>query len=266
MSSPDAIIQSLRKYFPEQVFQLSYDADKQQYMVIRNMVVTNKKTRELEEKDVHCLEFAIEENRELVIKLILNCSIDLEFLGRGKDIVERIVRFSNAEGYTTKIEYDVSKISVHGIEFSLRKLKLLGTGQTWYQSLGFFERNYEENHRCIADFIDQRPKPSKPTIREHYSGVMQDIQVFSKKEELTEEERTDLKKMSANIDRKFRELEKKCPATNENFYDLYYRTPISTSTNKRTQSPSTKSSTRSRSASASTGSRKSSPKTKKRRT
>lgn len=252
MSSPsDATIQKLRKYFPESVFQLSYDADKQQYMVIRNMVVTNKKTRESEEKDVHCLEFAIE-NGEVVIKLILNCSIDLEFLGRGKDIVERIVRFSTAAGYTTKIEYDVSKISVHGVEFSLRKLKLLGTGQTWYQSLGFFERNYEENHRCIAEFIDQRPRNLKTTIREHYANAMQEIQAFSKKEVLTEAELTALKKLSANIDRKFRDMEKACPATFENFHDLYYRT-----TTKRS------SATKSRSASSS---RKSSPKTKKRRT
>ena len=251
MSSPDATIQKLRKYFPEQVFQLSYDADKQQYMVIRNMVVTNKKTRESEEKDVHCLEFAIE-NGEVVIKLILNCSIDLEFLGRGKDIVERIVRFSTAAGYTTKIEYDVSKISVHGVEFSLRKLKLLGSGQTWYQSLGFFERNYEENHRCIAEFIDQRPRNLKTTIREHYSGLMQEIQAFSKKEVLTEAELTALKKLSANIDRKFRDMEKACPATFENFHDLYYKTATKRSADSKSRSASS--------------SRKSSPKTKKRRT
>ena len=224
--TPTIILPKIRRYFPEPVFEIVYDTSKNQYVISRTMVVTNKKTHEIEEKNIHCLEFGLEDH-EVVIKLILNCSIDLEFLGRGKDIIERIIRFSKSIGYATKIEYDVSKISVHGIEFSLRKLRLLATGQTWYQSLGFHEAGYDKNHECIAMFIDQKPRNfGNLSIREHYSQKMREIQDFSKREVLTDSEIKDLQKLSANIDRKFRELEKKCPSTFENFHDLYY-TPSS---------------------------------------
>jgi hypothetical protein len=222
MTERDSVLRDLKKYFPESVFQLVFDDKKDQYMVIRKMVVTNKKTKEVSEQEVHCLEFSIE-GKEVVIKLILNCSIDLEFLGRGKDIVDRIVRFSKSRGYDTKIEYDVSKISVHGIEFSLRKLKLLSSGQTWYQSLQFQEANYEQNRRCIEEFIGRPIGKTKKTIRGQYSEIMSSIQSYSKKESLTEEDAADLRRMTASVDRKFREMEKACPATYENFHDLYYR-------------------------------------------
>lgn len=225
METPTTILPKIRRYFPEPVFEIAHDPTKQQYIITRDMVTTNKKTRITEEKTIHCLEFGIEGDRELVIKLILNCSIDLEFLGRGKDLVERIVRFSKSMGYTTKIEYDVSKISVHGIEFSLRKFRLLATGQTWYQSLGFQEANYDKNRACIAMFIDNRPRNlGNLTIREHYAQKMREIQEFSKREVITEGELSDLRKFSANIDRKFRDLEKACPSTHENFHDLVYKT------------------------------------------
>lgn len=235
----DIILSNLRKHFPESVFQLIYkEAEGEEpakYIVIRNMPVTNKKTKEVENREIHCIEFSLE-NNVVIIKLILNCSIDLEFLGRGKDIVDRIIQFSKSFGYSTKIEYDVSKISVHGIEFSLRKLKLLATGQTWYQSLGFYEEEYEENHRCIQEYIHKKPVNMKTilgkkmdTIKEHYSEIMKEIQAYSKKDLLTNEEISKLKSVSLNINNKFRDMEKKCPNTYKNFSDLYYKSKSSNS-------------------------------------
>ena len=58
-------------------------------------MIPNKETREPEERDIHCIEFALDHpKKELIIKLILNCSIGLESLGRGKDIVDKIIAFS----------------------------------------------------------------------------------------------------------------------------------------------------------------------------
>lgn len=218
------ILDGLREHFNESIFQLIYDDKENQYMVIRKMVITNKKTKQVEEREIHCLEFVINDtSKEVIIKLILNCSIDIEFIGRGKDIVERIVKFSKEIGYSTRIEYDVSKISVHGVEFSLRKIKILSAGKTWYQSLGFYEDNYVSNRECILNFIEKYSSKLKMTIREYYAEKMVYIQSLSKKVTLSGEELDSLTKLSKNIDRKFRELEKECPSTYENFHDLIYQ-------------------------------------------
>ena len=230
MDSKEEIITKLREHFPESVFHVYYDKEKELFLVTRDMVITNKETREVEEKNIHCLEFTIdEENREVVIKLLLNCSIDLEYLGRGKDIIDRIIKFSKVVGYNTRIEYDVSKISVHGVAFSLRELKLLSSGKTWYQSLGFYENNYVKNKACINNYIDNNfikdeKTKVKKTLREYYSKIMSDIQSYSKQETLDNETMTMLKKIPASMHRRFKIMENKdnCPGTYENFHDLIY--------------------------------------------
>jgi flagellar biosynthesis regulator FlaF len=104
-----------------------------------------------------CLEILVEHaSKRIVIKLINNCSLatDTDHVGRGKDIVRRIVAVADELRYALIVEDDVSKVTIHGVVFELRYVKLLTTGQTWYNALGFYEDDYVRNTACIQQFLN----------------------------------------------------------------------------------------------------------------
>jgi hypothetical protein len=107
--------------------------------------------------------------------------------------VKRIIQFAVYEmpDYALIVEYDVSKITIHGFEFRLGGLKLLTTGKTWYNSLGFYENEYKRNTDLVDEYIHRPIKPkAKITIiiKEHFSGILAKLIELSKipKDELTE--------------------------------------------------------------------------------
>lgn len=260
----EQVISILQNHYNKNHFLFDYDDEKQQFVVHRKLMVPNKETKIPEERDIHCIEFVLDHSKkELIIKLILNCSIGLESIGRGKDIIDKIIAFSKDIGYKAIIEYDVSKFSVHGVEFSLRKLKLLSTGKTWYQSLGFYEENYSNNKACIDKYITEKKVRSGKSVKVYYSEIMNELSTLSKRHEISPEEKKDLEKKNTNINAKFREMEKECSTIYKNYSDLVYsdEEPTYVKSSVSNSSSSTKLKKRSRSLSTS----KKSNKSKKRR-
>jgi hypothetical protein len=205
----------------------------------------------------------VDSNNSIIIKLITNCSIDADAtIGRGTDTIKRIIHVAKELKYDLMIENDVSRYSIHKIGFELRYIKILTTGETWYNALGFREKDYESNNECIRTFINKRQigpwmlsqihKKTKArtvrrmntrsmtqkkrieratrkkqvkqplTVKEYFTKVVEEITNLSKKNELTAHEKYYLQFMSGKIDRKMKKLNKECPNIFTKFYDLKY--------------------------------------------
>jgi len=91
---------------------------------------------------------------EILVLAIDKCSSS-GVAGSGKHILNCLIEFSEKEGFSLVIEVDVSKITIGGIDFSLTGLYMLTTGHSWYNSMGFYEENYEENKRKTDEFIKE---------------------------------------------------------------------------------------------------------------
>ena len=91
---------------------------------------------------------------EILVLAIDKCSSS-GVAGSGKHILNCLIEFSEKEGFSLVIEVDVSKITIKGIDFSLTGLYMLTTGHSWYNSMGFYEENYEENKRKTDEFIKE---------------------------------------------------------------------------------------------------------------
>ena len=126
-------------FFPESMFDLLYEDQDHRLVVQRTMIIPHKITKQPEERRLECLDLEIK-YPDILVKSVLGCSVDDQHIGRGKDLLHRAVLFAQAMEMNLVIEWDVSTISVHQHTFSLRNLKLLSTGKTWYNSLGFFEK------------------------------------------------------------------------------------------------------------------------------
>ena len=107
-----------------------------------------------------CLEFSIGENSDTekgIISLVVY-SLD-KCLLTGTDILLRLEKFIgslNQDGF--EIEYvilgDESHITWkserYSIKVNLAKLKIITKGQSWYNSMGYYQDNYEEEKNDIA--------------------------------------------------------------------------------------------------------------------
>ena len=261
MSENNGFIKALQKEFSADIFQIMFDEEKEVYKITRSK---NNDTQDM--AALLCLEIGvktIENIPTIIIKLITNCSIDKDStIGRGTDTIQRIIRVAKELKYDLLIENDVSRYSIHNIGFELRYIKILTTGETWYNALGFREKDYESNNECIRTFINQRQKGpwmvsqiqlrtksltvrrmntrsmtqskriarssrrkqgNQPlTVKEYYTKVVEEITRLSKKNELTSLEKYYLHFMSRKIDRKMQKLKDACPNTWTKFYDLKY--------------------------------------------
>ena len=127
-------------YFPEPVFDIEYNTDTNRIIVSRDMLM-----KQSEQRRLACLELEIKD-KKIIVKSVLGCSMNAEYMGRGKDLLQRAIMFAQNQDMDLIIEFDVSMISIHQYSFSLRHLKLLSSGMTWYNSLGFFENTHDEIH------------------------------------------------------------------------------------------------------------------------
>jgi hypothetical protein len=152
-------------------------------------------------------------------------------MGQGKDIVKRLIAFTKnlPHPYTLIIEYDVSRITIHHKVFPLYAMKLLTTGQSWYNSLGFYEDQYERNSECIKTYIEKPQagsgKPPK-TVRQYFTEVVARLMELSKKptDELSQDEILYISQMHTKITNKYKDLEKTCHLTaNNKLSELVYR-------------------------------------------
>ena len=122
--------------------------------------------------ELKCSTIQIKDNK-IIVKAIDKCSRPEEQpIGSGKHIISLLIRFSKAENLELIIESDVSKLKIRDKDFSLAGLYLFTTGKSWYNSLGFYERNYIDNKRITLEFIDSLWSKS-PTRTKLYKYVIE---------------------------------------------------------------------------------------------
>ena len=180
-------------------------------------------------RDLECLEFTVLDHT-IVIKSILGCASSPDDMGHGKDIVKRLIQFveSLPEKYNLVVEYDVSRITIHHKVFPLYAIKLLTTGKSWYNSLGFFEDNYVQNSECIQNCISKSQsgsgKPPK-SVQQYFTEIVTKLMELSKKsrDELSDADVTYITQMHTKIMNKYKDLEKTCHLTaNNKLSELLY--------------------------------------------
>ena len=124
----------------------------------------------------------IPSDKVIHIEEILRCSGEiLPEQGSGTDIVRNLIAVGNefrqylepGSSLSIMIDSDQSKITVKENEFELGWLYIFATGETWYNSLGFREEEYDSNTEFINDFIDT--KSGKTTIREQFQKIKREL-------------------------------------------------------------------------------------------
>lgn len=212
----------LEKQFPPD-FQITYELKRDAIVISRVVTSLNR--------EIECLEFVLKEPHTIIIKSILGCASHADDMGHGKDIVRRLVRFvkSLPKHHDLVVEFDVSRITIHGHVFPLYAMKILSTGKSWYNSLGFYEDQYMKNSKCIEEFLSEpQPRTGKPpqTVQQYFTTVVNKLLELSRKniQELTEDERKYIHEMHTKIKNKYATLETKCFLTAHNkLSDLMYR-------------------------------------------
>lgn len=121
-------------------------------------------------------------DKVIIIEEIARCSSDiLPEQGSGTDIVMKLISVAQAfkrelepgTNLSLIIESDQSKLTIKGIPFDLAQLYLLATGETWYNSLGFREKAYDNNTEFMTEFINK--KDGSTTIREKFQKIKRDL-------------------------------------------------------------------------------------------
>jgi hypothetical protein len=113
----------LYKYFSRDFFTVQYDTEKNKYIVSRVLKIPQKDDPDiLEERIINCIEIYINHTKkEIQIDSILSCaSGHSESIGRGTDIVAKIVEFTKREfpsSYKLIILFDVSRLTIHGFSW-----------------------------------------------------------------------------------------------------------------------------------------------------
>lgn len=138
-------IQKTTQVFNDPRMIITFDDSKQQYIVNLN--------------NINCAEFQINDNdKVIVIKSIYRCAKGSESVGTGKYIVDKLVALSKEKGYELEVEVDVSRLVVPpeimpNTTIPLKNLYVLSKGQSWYNSMGFYESNYASNQKHIHDYL-----------------------------------------------------------------------------------------------------------------
>jgi hypothetical protein len=130
----------------------------------------------------------------------------------------------------------------------LAGLKLLSTGYTWYNSLGFYENDadYFRNETLVREYIDR--VVGGKTVRETFGNIFKRLmEIYNKKSgELDDDELDFLRKTHKKVGNKFIEMKKELSLiAHEKLSNLVYRgTPpvrgvVEESIKKRKRSDST---------------------------
>jgi hypothetical protein len=113
---------------------------------------------------------------------IIRCSDEiLPEQGTGTDIMRSLLAVGDefrqyldpGSSLSIMIDSDQSILTIKENEFDMRWLYIFATGETWYNSLGFRENEYDSNSEFINDFIDN--KSGKTTIREQFQKIKRDL-------------------------------------------------------------------------------------------
>jgi hypothetical protein len=147
--------------------------------------VYNKNTEEL------CVYVKYMPSEKVIhVESVVRCSDEiLPEQGSGTDIVRNIIAVGDefrkhlapGTNLSIMIDSDQSKITVKENEFDLGWLYMFATGETWYNSLGFREAEYDSNSEFINNFIDQiidqknGKTTVKTTVREQFQKIKRDL-------------------------------------------------------------------------------------------
>jgi hypothetical protein len=122
------------------------------------------------------------DDKTILIHDISKCGNAETKQGSGTDIIKRLIAvgyefkkyFSEQEDVRLQliIDSDQSKINVGGIAFELNWLYLFSTGETWYNHLGFKEKDYDEIKKCVDPFISAE-------IKRKFKKIMHNIKEIS---------------------------------------------------------------------------------------
>ena len=111
--------------------------------------------------DKTCLNLLIEPKGEktfIVVDILKKCNINDTNIGSGSYNMRQLKLFAEKNPqYVIQVEDDSSEITIIADSkeciFSLKMLYIMTRGETWYNSLGFHEEDYEENTRVLKTFI-----------------------------------------------------------------------------------------------------------------
>ena len=164
--------------------------------------------------NINCVELYFDDDsRKIIVKSIYKCSSDNSTVGSGKYILQKLIELSKQpkyEQYKLIIEYDVSRIVPPEIvmkkaNLSLSKLRILSTGKTWYNSMGFYEDCYAYTKDCIHNFIDNtnisisysnKPTDIRTSVLEHRPDLQLEIPKKGKVKDVFTSIASDITKIS----------------------------------------------------------------------
>ncbi len=167
-------------------------------------------------------------------------------LGSGSHTMRLLIDFAREvrkmRGYeNTKlvVKIDASSIYIHKLKFPLDVLFILTRGESWYNSLGFKEENYELNLGKANEYIDATMEPfakkienvscnfksknsvdPKKTNKECFRSIFARLKVLSNVESLSPEETKELKYLQTIIKKQEKILTELFE--NSKALDLYY--------------------------------------------
>lgn len=135
----------LEKFFPSNLFKI---------IIIENeiLIESNDANEEL------CVRFEIFEfnkyKKYIRSKETAKCSIP------GKEVISRMIKFAEENNFYAYSLSDASSLRPQCLEpykvlINLAALNILATGQSWYNSFGFFSKYFEEEKKSNEFFINQ---------------------------------------------------------------------------------------------------------------
>ena len=115
---------------------------------IVSVTITNKT-----EEDIICVKFTIRVAERIIqLNSLLKCS-DTGPDGTGTALLTKVETFARQTGITHIQLSDDSKIYICGNEIDLAYFKILTTGMSWYNKLGYFSTRHESDMRANSAFI-----------------------------------------------------------------------------------------------------------------
>lgn len=166
-----------------------------------------------------CVQFSIHLDKappEIHIDYLDNCRPMDETeakIGTGSHTIQLLIDFTRElrkikgfEHTELIVKIDASRLYIHGNAFPLNVLYVLTKGMSWYNSLGFYENNYETNYENSLTYINQsmsgiRPKKEiqkniqcgkTDTIQKCFLSIFDRIKLLSNKDKIDSEEQAEL--------------------------------------------------------------------------
>ena len=96
----------------------------------------------------------------IIVDLLNKCNLNDNVVGSGSYNMKQLKLLADAHSeYVIEIADDSSEVTIitdcKECIFSLKMMFIMSKGETWYNILGFHEKNYTENTRMLKNFIEK---------------------------------------------------------------------------------------------------------------